>query len=88
MEQQTVQTMDENGNEVNFQLIDVVNYDDQDYALLLPEGVDETSEDAELVLMRLVRDGEECTFEVIEDDDEFDLVSQAIIDAEEDYEED
>ena len=83
MEQQTVQTMDENGNEVNFQLIDVVNYDEQDYALLLPEGVDETSENAELILMRLIKDGEEYTFEVIDDDDEFDLVSQAFIDAEE-----
>ena len=88
MEQQTIQTMDENGNEVNFQLIDVVNYDDQDYALLLPEGVDETDENAELILMRLIKDGEEYTFEVIDDDDEFDLVSQAIMDAEEGTEED
>lgn len=86
MKEQIIKTVDEEGNEVGFRLIDIVNYDDQDYALVLPEDADPDAEDAEVLLMRMTRDGDECTLEVIEDDDEFDLVAQAIMDAEEEEE--
>ena len=84
MEEQIVKTTDEQGNEVNFKLVDIVNYDEQDYALLLPEDENEDDENAEILLMRLIKEGDEYTFETIDDQDEFDLVSQAIIDFEED----
>lgn len=74
-----ITTIDEDGNEVNLVLLDIVTVDDQDYALLMAEE-DIDSEEPETVLMRLKTEGEEYIFEVIEDDDEFDLVSQAIID--------
>ena len=74
-----ITTIDENGNEVNLILLEIVTVDDQDYALLMAEE-DIDSEEPETVLMRLKTEGEEYIFEVIEDDDEFDLVSQAIID--------
>ena len=74
-----ITTIDEDGNEVNLVLLDIVTVDDQDYALLMAEE-DIDSEEPETVLMRLKTEGEEYVFEVIEDDDEFDLVSQAIID--------
>lgn len=74
-----ITTIDEDGNEVNLILLEIVTVDDQDYALLMPED-DVDSEEPETVLMRLKTEGDEYIFEVIEDDDEFDLVSQAIID--------
>ena len=74
-----ITTIDEDGNEVNLVLLDIVTVDDQDYALLMTEE-DIDSEEPETVLMRLKTEGEEYIFEAIEDDDEFDLVSQAIID--------
>ena len=74
-----ITTIDEDGNEVNLVLLDIVTVDDQDYALLMAEE-DIDSEEPETVLMRLKTEGEEYIFEAIEDDDEFDLVSQAIID--------
>lgn len=74
-----ITTIDEDGNEVNLILLEIVTVDDQDYALLMSED-DVDSEEPETVLMRLKTEGDEYIFEVIEDDDEFDLVSQAIID--------
>ena len=74
-----ITTIDEEGNEVNLILLEIVTVDEQDYALLMAEE-DAESEEAETVLMRLKTEGDEYVFEVIEDDDEFDLVSQAIID--------
>ncbi len=77
---QTITTIDEDGKEVKLKLIDLVNVDDFEYALLLPEDADPEDEEAETVLMRFIQKDGEYTFEEIEDDDEFDLVAQAIMD--------
>lgn len=76
-EDQIIETVDENGKVVRFELFDVVEVDEQEYALLLPvEAAEEEEEDNdELVLMRLTKDGEEYLFETIEDDEEFDKVA-------------
>lgn len=77
---QVIETVDENGKVVKFELFDIVEVDEQEYALLLPiaaEG-EEQEDDDEVVLMRLTKDGEEYVFEVIEDDDEFKKVSEYI----------
>ena len=71
-EDQIIETVDENGKVVRFELFDVVEVDEQEYALLLPV---ETEENDELVLMRLTEDGDEYLFETIEDDEEFDKVA-------------
>ena len=85
MEEQLIETIDEDGNVINFELIDIVQVEDDDsikdneYALLLP--VDENSdsdEEKEVVLMKLIKDGEEYLFEAIEDDEEFDKVVEYI----------
>ncbi len=79
-ESEIITTVDEDGNELKLKLYDIVVVDDVEYALLLPADADENDDETELVLMRLTQEGEEYVFESIEDDDEFDLVSQAIID--------
>ena len=54
-----------------------------DYALLLPLDADiDNEEECEIVLMRLKQDDSDYIFETIEDEDEFELVSQAIIEDE------
>ena len=80
---QIIETIDENGNKVSLKLVDMVVVDDMEYALLAQADADENDEEAEIVLMRLKKEGEEYIFETIEDDDEFDLVAQAIADEEE-----
>ena len=74
-----IETIDEEGNTIKFQLFDVIEYDEQEYAMLLPlDEEQEDEDDPELVLMRLVSDGEEYSLETIDDEDEFNEVSEYI----------
>lgn len=73
-EEQLIETIDEEGNVINFELIDIIEMDGQEYGLLLPKDDEESEEDKEVVLMRLTKEGEEYVFEMIEDDEEFNKV--------------
>lgn len=74
-EEQLIETVDEEGNIINFELIDIVDMDGQEYGLLLPKDEDDTAEEEkEVVLMKLTKEGEEYIFEMIEDDEEFNKV--------------
>ena len=77
LEDRLIETIDENGNVITFELYDIVEVDEQEYALLLPTDDEEDAddEDAEIVLMRLSKNGEDYLFETIEDDDEFNRVA-------------
>ena len=70
-----IETLDENGNVVKFELYDIVDYEDREYALLMPV---DSKEDDEIVLMRLINENEEYLFEAIEDEEEFNAVSEYI----------
>lgn len=85
-EDQIIETLDENGNVVRFELFDIVEVDEKEYALLLP--ADEEDAD-EVVLMKITKDGEEYLFETIEDDEEFEKVAEYVenMDNEEEEEE-
>lgn len=74
-EEQIIETVDENGNVVKFELFDIVEVDEQEYALLLPV---EDEESDEVVLMRLSKDGDEYLFETIDDDEEFEKVANYV----------
>ena len=74
---QIIETVTEDGEVVQFKLFDIVEFKEKEYALLLPLE-DEDNEDAELVLMQLTKDDDDYIFETIEDDDEFDRVSEYI----------
>mgnify|MGYP000257067041 FL=1 len=58
MEEQLIETVDEEGNIINFELIDIIDMDGQEYGLLLPkEENDDPEEEKEVVLMRLTKEG-------------------------------
>lgn len=79
MEEQLIETIDEEGNVINFELIDIIEMDGQEYGLLLPrEENDDSDEEKEVVLMRLTKEGDEYVFEMIEDDEEFNRVVEFI----------
>lgn len=86
-EDQIIETIDENGNRIKFELYDIVEVDEQEYALLLPIE-DDSEESDEVVLMKLTKDGEDYLFETIDDDAEFDKVAAYVenMDEEEDEE--
>ena len=81
-----IETIDEDGNKVTFELLDVVTVDDVEYALLLPKDLEEDEEDGEILVMRLKKDGEEYSFEAIDDDDEFNKVAEYIEELEDEIE--
>ena len=83
-EKRIIETVDENGNEIKFELFDIIVVDNQEYALLTnPE-----EEDAEnIVAMRLIQEDGGYSFETIEDDEEFEKV-EAYIESLEDETED
>ncbi len=76
-ENQLIETVDENGNVITFELYDIVEVDEQEYALLLPSE-DMDKEDPELVIMRLTKEGEEYIFETIDSDEEFEKVANYV----------
>ncbi len=73
-EQQIIETVDSEGNVVKFELFDIVEVDEVEYALLLPVEA-EAGEEDEIVLMRLSKDGDDYIFETIDNDEEFEKVS-------------
>lgn len=90
IEEQLIETIDEEGNVINFELIDIIEMEGQEYGLLLPKDEDD-EEEKEVVLMRLMKEGEEYVFEMIETDEEFDKVvayMDTLEEAEEESEED
>ncbi len=83
-EKQIIETIDEEGNLVNFELFDIVEFEEKEYALLLPVGVE--NDEGEIVLMKLTKEGEEYIFEAIENDEEFEKVANYIESFDEDEE--
>lgn len=75
-EKKLIETVDEEGNLVKFELFDIIEYEEKEYALLLP--ADSAEDYDEVILMRLTKDGEDYIFEAIDDDDEFNKVSEYI----------
>ncbi len=74
---QLIETIDEEGNVIKFELFDIVEVEGREYALLLPTDAEE-GEDDEIVLMRLLKDGEDYLFETIDNDEEFEKVAQYV----------
>jgi len=65
---------DEEGKEHEFEVLDILEIDDNEYAILLPL---EDNEDDEAIILRIGLDenGEEILYE-IEDDDEWQMVAE------------
>ena len=72
-----IETFDEEGEVVRFKLFDVIEYEDEDYAILIPLD-DETDDDPEMVLMHLIQDGDEYSLESIDDEDTFNKIVEYI----------
>ena len=66
---------DEDGKVIQCELYDIIEFEGQQYALLVEA---DAQEDAELVLMKYTEEDGESYFETIENDEEFDRVSAYI----------
>ena len=76
-EQNYVEICDEDGCVTKCEVYDVVDFEDKTYALLLLID-DEDEEEAELIVLEYLEEGDECYFQNIEDEDEFNRVCEYI----------
>ncbi len=85
-EPQIIKTIGEQGEEIFMKLLEIVTVNDRDYALLsLVEDENMPSDDVEdeIIIMKMNKTDDDCTFEIIEDDEEFNMVASAIQDGDE-----
>ncbi|WP_039763607.1 DUF1292 domain-containing protein [Caldicellulosiruptor sp. F32] len=70
-----VTLVDEEGREISFEMLDKVNYNGNDYIVLLPlEEIEKEDEEAEVIILRIEdRDGEEV-YVGVEDEEELENV--------------
>jgi uncharacterized protein YrzB (UPF0473 family) len=73
-----VDLSDEDGNTTKCEVYDVIDYEGKTYALLLPLEDEDDSEEAELIVLEYVEDGDEGQFISIDDEDEFNRVCEYI----------
>ena len=71
-----IETVDEDGNVVRFELVDIVLVDEDEYGIMLPVDV-ETHDEDEAIIMKLKKVDDDFIFEYIEDDDEYERASDA-----------
>ena len=76
-EQNFVELCDEEGNVTKCEVYDIVDFEGKTYAMLLPleEG---NEEDPELIVLEYLEEGEECYFQNIDDEEEFERVCDYI----------
>ena len=70
--------VDDQGNKKNFEMLDVAEIDGVQYFAMIPaiESEDFLNDDGELVILKAIEDNGEEILASIDDDDEFDKVSE------------
>ena len=76
-EQNLVELCDEEGNVTKCEVYDIVEFEGKTYAMLLPIEED-SEEEPELIVLEYIEEGEECYFQNIDDEEEFDKVCEYI----------
>ena len=74
---------DDEGNEYQFEILDQIEYNDEHYLALMPKYDDPKEmldSDGELVVLKVIVEGDEELFEEIEDDEEYEDVAGIFID--------
>ena len=79
--------LDEEGNEITFELIDAVEYNDETYVVLLPANPQTEEEEHEVTILKVaVDEHDEDVFVVEEDEDVLDEVFEIFQRQMEEYE--
>lgn len=74
-EYNTVTLTDENGSDIEFELVDAIEHNGKKYCILFPEGISEEERELEEpVILEYVIDGDGDYLEEIPDEDEYDEI--------------
>ena len=84
--EQFIEIYDADGNIVKCEIYDVIDFDNKTYAMLLPLDADEEDDDAEVIVMEYIEEGDEAYFKNVEDEEEFKRVCEYIESLEDEYE--
>ena len=71
MQDNIITLKDENGKDIKFEFLDVIEYNNDNYVVLLPVVEDGTEEGDEVVILReegLTEDGEDESYGTVEDE--------------------
>lgn len=71
MQDNIITLKDENGKAIKFEFLDVIEYNNDNYVVLLPVAEDGTEEGDEVVILReegLTEDGEDESYGTVEDE--------------------
>ena len=71
LEQQFIEIYGEDGQLVKCEIYDVVDFENKTYALLLPISEDKEDDDAEVIVMEYIEEGDDAYFQNIDNDEEF-----------------
>lgn len=74
---------DEDGEEHTFELVDTLDKDENSYVALITAADDPDDvlqDDGNLIIMKIIEEDGEEILELIEDDDEFDAISEIFMD--------
>ena len=68
------------GNEIKCEVFDIIEFENKTYALLIPQDEIEEADEpqAKLIVLEYVEEGDDCYFQNIEDDEEFDRVCEFV----------
>lgn len=78
-----ISLMDEDGKEHEFEFVDSLELEGSEYVALIPvydNPADSLDDDGELVVLKVIQDDGEEYLEAIEDEDEFNNVSELFMD--------
>ena len=75
---------EEEGNEVNFEIVDALEHDGKTYVLLTPAEAGEEDE-VEVILLRVEDDGDEDILITVDDEEEFNTVAALFDEKAEEY---
>ena len=82
---ETIMLTDEDGNEAEFAVIDAVEADGASYILVLEADLLDDEDAEAMILKKTSEDGDDVSYELIEDDEEFDKVADLFAQNNEDY---
>ena len=76
-ENNLIELTDEEGNTIKCALYDIIDFEDKQYAILA-DMTDENAEQYDTIIVTYTEEDGTSYFETIEDDDEFDRVSEYV----------
>ncbi|MCI8341728.1 MAG: DUF1292 domain-containing protein [Firmicutes bacterium] len=85
-EYDTIMLTDEEGTEKEFAVIDALELDGNSYILVVEADVEDDEESMAMILKKTSEDNDDVSYELVEDDDEFDKVAEIFQKNGDDYE--